>query len=214
MNPRPKILFIAAPLLVTVALLLVASSSMAQERFHTPDPNLMVRLSYDNAGVEQMDTPLHVCIAVSRDGEYRFVQSLGTNAPEDIPVARYHGKMSKEELRQLTELIESDALRNLSGSHGGLIRQKAESFAAEIPSGDRSANAESSESPEQRAWHLQWLNGDDENQFPAPVFKLVDWLQHFQPKNAKGFEYSEYPDVCPVTGFRRLQPAVSQNLQP
>jgi|GEM_PF-2558273 hypothetical protein len=212
MNPRPKTVSFAVPLLTT--LLLVASGAMAQERFHTPDPNVMVRLSYDNSGVEQSRNPVHVCIAVSRDGEYRFVQALGPNAPQDVPAARYHGKMSKEELRQLTKLIQSDELRDLSGSHGSLIRQTAESFAAEIPFGNRSGDDDSSESPEARSWRLQWVNGDGENPFSGPVLKLVDWLKDFQPKNARGFEYSDYADVCPVIGFRRLRPSISENSQP
>jgi len=212
MNPRPKMVPLAVPLLTI--LLLIASGSLAQERFRTPDPNLMVRLSYDNSGVEQLHNPVHVCIAVSEDGEYRLIQSLGPTSTQDVPAARYHGKMSKEELHQLTELIQSEELRDLSGSHGGLIRQTAESFAAEIPFGDRSRDADYSESLEERSWRLQWVNGDGENPFYGPALKLVDWLKGFQPKNAKGFEYSDYPEVCPVIGFRRLRPSVSENSQP
>lgn len=56
---------------------------------------------------------------------------------------RLHDKMSTEEFRRLTKLLgaaefrEPAEFRSLSGDHGGLTGQEAESFAAEIPSGDR-----------------------------------------------------------------------------
>ncbi|MGC1651064.1 MAG: hypothetical protein WA741_34995 [Candidatus Sulfotelmatobacter sp.] len=105
--------------------------------------------------------------------------------------------MPKEDLRQLTKLLGAADLRNLSGDGGGLIRQEAEIFRAEIL--------------EPEAWHLQWLNADGENRFPASVFKLIDWLQRFQPKDGESFEYTEYPDVCPAGGLRLLQPSVAEN---
>jgi hypothetical protein len=70
----------------------------------------------------------HVCVAVSRNGDYRIVRSLDNGQTQSV-----HGKMPKEELRQLTNLLEAAELRKLSGYHGGLIRQESESFAAEIP---------------------------------------------------------------------------------
>ncbi len=63
----------------------------------------------------------------------------------------------------------------------------------------------------QQARRLQWLNGDGENPFPAPISKVVEWMKHFEPKNAKEFEYAEFPDVCPSTGVRLVQPAVAEN---
>ena len=64
------------------------------------------------------------------------------------------------------------------------------------------------------AWRLKWLNADGESPFPASVSKLVDWLQGFQPKDAKSFEYAEYPEVCPAGGLRLLQPSVAENSHP
>jgi hypothetical protein len=92
--------------LLTAAILLVAPSSIAQERYHL-DPDLMARLSYDNLGVRNVR---HVCIAVSRDGEYRIVRSLPL-----IPTERLHGKMPKEEFSQLSKLLGATEFRNLSG---------------------------------------------------------------------------------------------------
>ena len=175
--------------LLTTVLLLAASSSIAQEPYHSPDPDLMARLSYDSSGAVRGDFR-QICIAVSRDGEYRIVQSLGKGQTQ-----RLHGRLAKEESRQLSKLLGSAELRDLPVNHGGLIRQEAESFKAEIPS---------------EAWRLQWMNADGEN-FPPSVAKLVFWLQRFQPKDGKSFEYTEYPDVCPAGGLRL---PVAENSRP
>jgi hypothetical protein len=195
--------------LLRVAILFVASSSIAQEQYHSPDPNLMARLSYDNSGVVREGYVRHVCVAVSRDGDYRIVRSL-----DDGHTQRLHGKMPKEEFRQLKMLLGAADFRSLSGDHGGLIRQQSESFAAEIPLGDRWHEGGARQWLEDEAWRLQWLNADGENPFPASVSKLADWLQRFQPKDGKSFEYAEYPDVCPAAGLRLLQPGVAENSHP
>jgi hypothetical protein len=58
-------------MLLTTALLVVAASiSVAQEPYHTHDPNLMARLSYENSPAVQRGTARHVCVAVSRTGEF------------------------------------------------------------------------------------------------------------------------------------------------
>jgi hypothetical protein len=196
---------LCAKTLLATAVLLVASSSIAQEPYHSPDPDLMARLSYDNSGVVRGNAR-HVCVAVSRDGDYRIVRSLDNGNTQ-----RLHGKMPKEEFRQLTALLEAADFRNLSGDHGGLVRREAESFAAEIPLGDRWREDGARKWFEHEAWRLQWLNADGESPFPASVSKLVDWLQRFQPKDGKAFDYAEYPDVCPAVGLRFLQPAVAEN---
>jgi hypothetical protein len=187
--------------------LLVASISIAQEAYHSTDPDLMARLSYDHSGVAQRGNVRHVCLAVSRDGEYRIVRSLADGQSQ-----RLHGKMPKEEVRQLTTLLGADDFRNLSGDHGGLIRKDAESFVAEIPLGDGALMEPGNGLSED--WRLQWLNADGENPFPVAVSKVVDWLKRFQPQDGKSFEYTEYPDVCPVGGLRLLQPSVADNSQP
>ena len=182
-------------MLLTAALLLFASCSLAQEQYHSPDPNLMARLSYESSPAVQRGTVRHVCVAVSRDGEYRIVRSLDNGKTEAL-----HGKMPQEDFRHLTKLLGADDFRNLSGDDGGVIRQQAEIFVTEILEPD--------------AWHLQWLNADGENPFPASVSKLIHWLQRFQPKDGKSFEYAEYPDVCPGGGLRLVRPSVAENSQP
>jgi hypothetical protein len=196
-------------MVLTTTLLLAASISIAQEPYRSPDSDLMARLFYDNSGPVQPGNVHHVCIAVSRDGEYRIVRSF-----DDGHTQRLHGKMPKEEFGQLSKLLRAPEFRNLSGSHAGMVRQEAETFLAEIPLADQSHVDGAREWPEHDAWRLQWLNGDGENPFPASVSKLVDWLQGFQPKDGQTFESSEYPDVCPRVGLRFLQPSVAENSHP
>lgn len=198
----PKILLSAAFLVATTGL-------VAQERSHLPDPDLLARLSYDNSGAVQNGNVRHVCIAVSRDGEYRIVRSLDHGQSQ-----RLHGTMAKEEFDQLAKLLDSAQLRKLSGDHGGLVRQQAERFAAEIPLGDRSRADGAQEGLGQKAWRLQWLSGDGENPFPVSISKVVDWIKRFEPKDGKSFDYADYPDVCPADGLRLLQPSVAENSHP
>jgi hypothetical protein len=197
-------------MLLTSAILLIAFGAIAQERLQPHDPNLMARVSYDNAGVVMRQGDVHhVCVAVFRDGDYRIVRSLDNGETQ-----RLHGKMPKEEFRQLTNQLEAAELRKLSGYHGGLIRRESESFAAEIPLRDGWHQDEAGNWVEHEAWRLQWLNPDGESPFPVPVSKLVDWLRRFQPNDGKSFDYAEYPDVCPAGGLRLLQPAIAENSHP
>ena len=197
--------------LLTAAILLVASCSIAQERYRSPDPDLRARLSYDNSGVVVGPGKVgHVCVAVSWDGDYRMERSL-----DDGRTQRLHGTMPKEEFRQLNKLLEASEFRSLSGDHGGLIRQESERFAAEIPFGDRwHEDGHGTKSLEPESWRLRWLNADGEEPFPSPVANVVDWLKRFEPKNAKRFENTEFPDVCPSRGLSLVQPSISENLRP
>ena len=204
MHPSPKTLLIAA-------ILLVASVSIAQEATPSADAALRARFSYDNSGFAQPGSVMHVCFAVSKDGDYRIVRSL-----DDGQTQRLHGKMPTEEFRQLNKLLENAELRSLSGDHGGLlIRQESERFAAEVPFGDRGReDGHGTKSLEPESWRLRWLNADGEEPFPSPVANVVDWLKRFEPKHAKRFENTEFPDVCPSGGLRLVQPSISENLRP
>ena len=203
MHPSPKTLLIAA-------ILLVASVSIPQEATPSADAALMARLSYDNSGFAQPGSMMHVCFAVSKDGDYRIVRSL-----DDGQTQRLHGNMPKEDFRQLTNLLEAADFRDLSGNGGGLVRQEAETFAAEIAvSGRWHDDGQGTKWLEPESWRLRWLNADGEEPFPSPVANVVDWLKRFEPKNAKRFENSEFPDVCPSGGLRLVQPSISENLRP
>jgi hypothetical protein len=203
MHPSPKTLLIAA-------ILLVASVSIPQEATPSADAALMARLSYDNSGFAQPGSVMHVCFAVSKDGDFRIVRTLDYGRTQ-----RLHGNMPKEEFRQLSNLLKAADFRNLSGSGGWLIRQQAETFAAEIAAGGRwHDDGHGTKWLEPEIWRLQWLNADGETPFPSSVAKVVDWLKRFQPKNAKRFENAEFPDVCPSRGLSLVQPSISENLRP
>jgi len=182
--------------LLTTAVLLTSVALCAQEANRTDAPDLLARLSYDNSAIVRGEDVRQVCIAVSRDGDYRIMRSLTTGEMQ-----RLEGKVPQEQLQQLKTLLKSPEFKVLSANHGGLIRQDSESFAAEIPRKDG-------------AQRLQWLNADGESPFPAPAAKVVDWLKHFEPTNGKAFEYAEYPDVCPSGGLRLIQPSVAENGRP
>ena len=180
-------------LFLTAAIVLLSASVWAQEVYHPQDPDLLGRFSYGDpaAAVRQ------VCISVSRDGDYRIVQALNNGQ-----TVRLQGKMPKEQLQKLKTLVGAAEFKALTGNRGGLLRHPAESFGAEIPRGD------------DKAQRLQWLNTEGAGPFPDPVAKVVDWLKHFEPIEGKSFEYTDYPDVCPSSGLRLLQPSVAENARP
>lgn len=174
-----------AKFILTAAIVLVSFGSWAQEAYQPPDPDLLARFSYQ--GVQ------HICVAVSRGGDYRLVRSL-----DNGQTLRLHGKIRDEQLQPLRKLISDPHFRSLSGDHAGVIRQESESFGAEILR-------------ESGAQRLQWVNADGESPFPGSVSKIVDWLENFQPTGGKPFEFAEYPEVCPSGGLRLLQPSVAEN---
>jgi len=182
--------------LVKAAILLVSASLCAQEVYR-PDPDVLVRLAYSNAPFASESADRQICLAVSRDGDYRILR-----LQNDGQTVRLQGKMPEEQLKQLRSLLDAKDFRKLSGDHGGLIRQESESFAAELPR------------DENRSWQTHWLNADGERPFPSPVAKVVDWIKNFRPTNGKPFEYIEYPQVCPKEGLRYLQPSVATNEHP
>lgn len=186
--------------LLTVALLFAASAAAAQEKYLSSGPEFMVRLSYDTSALVEANLR-HVCLAVSRDGDYRMVRLV------EGQTQRLHGKMSRKEFRQLSKLLRAPDFHSLSGNHRNLLRRESESFAAELSSGE-------SDTATNEPWRLQWMNGDDENPFPPSVSKVVEWLRRFQPKGGEEFEYTGHLDVCPAGGFVLLQPSVAQNLHP
>ena len=203
MHPFAKTMLLAA-------ILLVASVSIALEGKPSAEDAMLARLSYDNSGFPQPGSVMHVCFTVSKSGDYRIVRSW-----DNRPTQRVHGNLPQEELRQFTNLLESAAFRNLSGNGSSLVRHEAERFAAEIAAGGRwhdDGHGTKWFEPESR--RLQWLNADGESPFPGPVAKVVDWLKRFEPRNARRFERTEFPDVCPSAGVRPVQPSITKNLRP
>ena len=195
--------------LLILSFLLVSCGTRAQETVHIVDADLLARLSYESSSVVWPPTVRNVCVAVTRDGEYRIARS-----GEYGQTLRLRGKMSKEQLQQLTQLLGAAEFRAVSGEHKGLIRQDAEVFTAEIPGPVRERVDGTKQWMERDVWRLQWMNADGENPFPGSVAKVVEWLQHFEPKNGESFVYAEFPDVCPNRGLRLVQPAVAENAHP
>lgn len=198
-------------MLLTVSFLLISCGIWAQEqeKDHLVDVDLLARLSYQSSTVVAGWGTGHVCIAVTRDGEYRIVRSLDYGQTQ-----RLRGEMPKDQLQQLTQLLAAAEFRALSGDHVGVIRQDAEVFGAEIPGPMREHMDGARQWMDRDVWRLQWLNADGESPFPGSVAKVVDWLRHFEPKNGKAFVYAEFPDVCPNRGLRLVQPAVAENAHP
>jgi hypothetical protein len=189
------------------AVLTAISTLYGQEHSHFSDPNLLAKLSFDSSGAVLIQGVQHICIAVSRDGTYRMMRSpiLGMLRSDPARLAqRVQGTMSGEQLQRLKTLLDSSDLRSVSGNHSGIIRQSAEIFAAEIPA----ANKQVSDG----TLHVQWLNADGQNPFPSPLNKIVDWLNDFEPVNAKPLADLEFQDVCPSVGLQRLQPSVASRV--
>jgi hypothetical protein len=199
-----------APKTFLTAILLLASVSIAQQATPSASAAVLGRLSYDNSGFAQPGSLVHVCFVVSKNGDYRILRSSNDGHTQSL-----HGNVPKQEFRQLSNLLQAPELRNLSGNGGGLIRQEAETFAAEIAVRGRwHDDGYGTKWLEPQTWRLQWLNADGETPFPSPVAKLVDWLKKFEPRNATRFEATEFSDVCPSGGMRLVQPSVSENLRP
>jgi len=208
-----------SPKTILIAMiLLVASISLAQEGTLSAEDAILARLSYDNSGFPQPGSVTHVCFAVSKDGDYRIVRLLEPVKMHlgDDGVQRLRGNLPKEEFHQLSNLLEAADFHNLSGNRWpGVIRQEAETFVAEIAvNGQWRDDGHGTRWLEPESWRRQWLNADGEAPFPSPVAKVVEWLKKFEPKSAKRFERTEFPDVCPSAGPRLVQPSLSENLRP
>lgn len=200
MRRCPKLLLLVA-FLGTVA--------WAQQPYRSEDPDLLVRLSYERSPFQQQ-----ICIFVSQDGDYR-IASLSDALP--VPI-RLKGKMDDDQLLRLKKMLAGSALRSLPPNNPAMIRDHAENFMAEISriefppafklESTPSGRPRSDPGPPRR---LQWLNGDDDAPFPAPIAKLVEWMKSFKPKKAKPFDYSEFSDVCPSVGLSFVQPSIAAN---
>lgn len=155
--------------------------------------DMLARFSYRSSMVLQEQGYRQLCISVSREGDYRISRLM-----TDGETQRLRGKILDEQFQQLKKLLATSEFRALSGGHGGLVRQGAESFGAEI-------------SRKKRVQWMQWLNADGENPFPDSVANVINWLEGFEPKNGESFKYAEFPDVCPSRGLSLLQPSVAAN---
>jgi len=211
MQPYAKSLLIA---------FLVASVAMwAQEVDHASDSSLMARFSYErspfgNPGFQQ------ICMSVFQDGHYSILSyyRLSSSTGEIRPMHR-QGKMTKDQLQQLKNLLTAPAFRSLPGNHGGLIRDHAENFMAEISRIEVSPTVQlipiappgSTQSDPGPPLRLQWLNPDNESPFPGPMAKVIDWMKDFQSQKAEFGGDLEILDVCPSVGLSLIRPSIADN---
>jgi hypothetical protein len=196
---RPGVKF-----LVSVSALLLSTGLWAQEMYHRPDAQLFARLSYYTSAVMEGDDLRHICLAISDDGSYRVERSLITGTE------RREGKLTGDQFEQIKKLLGSSEFLGLSGNDSQLIREGSEKFAAEIPPAQASHH-DGNQSFGNEPRRMQWLNADGASPFPASMQKVVDWLKGFDPKDGREFEYADYPDVCPSSGLRLVQPPIAAN---
>ena len=195
-----------ARLLLTLSILLPASAVWGQQVDKPSDSEPLARLAYDTSAVTRRGDVTHICLAVTRDGEYQIIRS--TN---DEPTQYLRGQMSKDQFQRLESLLSSKEFRTQRGLPAGLIRQDSESFRAEMPTPLQKRADGTYIMPPPDSWHLEWLNADNAAPFPDSIAKVVNWLQSFQPKNGKEFSYAEFPNVCPSGGMRLIQPTIAEN---
>ena len=177
--------------LIAAVLFVSGYCCRAQEGYQYHDPNVFVRLSYDNSPVLEGVGLRHVCIAVSRDQHYRIVRFANPDK-----TTRLQGKLSDWQFEELRELLDDPDFRHLKGSYHKAIQKTAEVFGVEIIGTDGT-----------QGFHL--VNVDGENPFPGSVTKVTNWLTEFEPTEATPFLYSEHLDICPRGGVRLLPPSLS-----
>ena len=166
----------------------------------------LARLAYDTTAATQRGDLRHVCVSITRDGEYQIIRST-----IDKPTEYLRGQLSKDQFEKLKSLLSSKQFRSQAGTRGSLIRQDSESFLAEMPVPLKKRTDGTFILPPTDAWHLGWLNADDTAPFPASISKVVNWLQDFEPKGGQEFSYTEFSNVCPSGGMRLVQPSIADN---
>jgi hypothetical protein len=205
-----------------IAFLLASGATWAQELDHASDPNLMARFSYERppTGGPRFQ---QICMSVFQDGHYRMLSYYyAPSSTGEIGPMRRQGKMTKDQLQQLKTLLTEPGFRSLSGNHGGLIRNYAENFMAEISRIEISPDVQliptapsgQAQSDPGRPLRLQWLNPDDESPFPESMAKIIDWMERFQSQDLHFGGDLEISDVCPSVGLSLVRPSIAANDRP
>ena len=196
----------------SIAVFLAASSlSFAQQRERLTDPDLLVRVSYASSyGVQ-------ICASISQDGDFQIVslQDSRTNP------ALLKGKMADDQLLKLKKTLAGLEKRPLLTSKADIIRSHAERFAAEISKIEFPSKFKLLDEPIARPTmppgsphRVQWLNPDNQNPFPAPIAKLIDWMRGINSKDAEPSDSSQFWAICPSVGLSYVQPSIATNTQP
>jgi hypothetical protein len=173
------------------AVVFIRFDARPQDTYQEHDPNIFVRLSYDKSPATVGGGLRHVCMAVSRDQDYRIVRFVNPDR-----TTRLKGKLSDRQFHELKELLADPDFRHMDASYDGTIQKKAEVFGAQILDTDD-------------AQPFHWVNPDGEKPFPSSVAKVARWLTEFEPTDATSFLYSEHLDTCPRTAVRLFPPSLS-----
>ncbi|HTT23504.1 MAG TPA: hypothetical protein VMG82_31540 [Candidatus Sulfotelmatobacter sp.] len=192
----------------TLFTVLLLATGVTWAQVPSLDSDLLVRLSYERWPGQQ------ICISVSQAGDYRIV------SPSHIttdPVL-LKGKMADNPLLHLKKLLAAHAFRSIPANHAGMIRDHAENFRAEVwrvemPPAFRLLDVPTGHprTPPGPPRRMHWLNADDESPFPAPIARLIEWMENFKPKNAKPSDNTDFSDVCPSVGLSYVQPSVASS---
>lgn len=197
-------------LLWTLSILSVPLLLRGQEIQEMPTgAQTLARLAFDTTAATQRGDLRHICMSITRDGEYQIIRST-----VDKPTEYLRGQMSKDQFDAFEKLVSSKQFRSQSGNLGGLIRQDSESFRAEMPIPLKKRSDGTYMLPPTEAWRLEWLNPDDAAPFPHSISKVVHWLRNFEPKDGQELSYTEFSAVCPSGGMRLVQPSVADNQRP
>jgi hypothetical protein len=186
---RPQRCWVWRPFLIAAVLFVSVYSRPQAYQFH--DPNVFVRLSYDNSPVLEGVGLRHICIAVSRYQDFRIVRFVNPDK-----TTRLQGRLSDRQFKELTRLLADPDLRHVEASYATRIQKRAEIFGAEIVGADGTQR-------------FNWVNADGEKPLPTSVTKITNWLTEFEPRDATPFLYSEHLDICPSGGVRLLPPSLS-----
>ena len=171
---------------VFVVLLLFASLPLWSQSLYQLEPGIFARLSFNSS--PQDEHPTSICLALSGDGHYRMLRPARFGNTELL-----EGTMSERQMQRLTALLQNPEFRTIKGNSGGIVRNRWQSFGAEIFRNNH----------RQR---VQWLEAEDTGPFPASIDRVIDWLLDFEPVHSKPFSYTEYPEVCPSGRIRPVQP--------
>ncbi len=197
-------------LLWTLSILSVPLLLRSQEVQEMPaGAQTLARLAFDTTAATQRGDLRHVCMSITRDGEYQIIRS-----EVDKPTEYLRGQMSVDQFDALKKMLSSKQFHSQSRNLGGLIRQDSESFRAEMPVPLTKRADGTYILPPSEAWRLEWLNPDDAAPFPHSISQVVHWLRSFEPKDGQEFSYTEFSQVCPSGGVRLVQPSIADNQRP
>lgn len=197
--------------LAIAVFLAISTLSFAQREMQAADPDLLVRVSYASSyGVQ-------ICASISQDGDYRIL-SLKDSLTDPTLLK---GKMGQSELLRLKKTLAGLETRPLLPKSADIIRDHAERFAAEIsriefPSKFKLLDAPIARpaTPPGSPHRVQWLNPDNQNPFPAPIAKLVDWMRGIQNSNGELQGRLAMDNICPSVGLSYVQPSIATNVHP